>query len=720
VAVDTEADVVRLRGLVRDLVALWAIPPVWIGKEPPAVATGLADALVGLLQLDFVFVRFCDPDGDEAVEVTRGRAWQGFPEWLEGHLGKSVQFTAKEIVPDVGDDSQPYQRFAIPIGVRGEGGLAVAACKRSDFPTATERLLLSLAANQAAASFQSARLIHERRRAEEELRQARNDLEVKVAERTAELRRSQAYLAEAQRLTHTGSFAIRVSTEAITHSSDEHSRLYGFDPEQGIPSLDEILGRIHPQDRARCTEALARGIREARKIEVEYRVVPPQGPVKHHRVVAHPVFDAAGELEEFVGTLVDVTERRQAEEERRAQLWFLESLDSISRAIQRTSDLEQMLGAVLDVVLAIFDCDRAWLVYPCGPEVDFHRLAMERAQPEFIGVFGRDATIPNDEDIAGAARAVRASSGPVRFDPESGHSVPSWAAENFSVRSMIAMAVYPKMDKPYMFGLHQCSHARIWTSPEERLFQEIGRRLADALDKLLMLRDVRESERKLEGSRAELAASRARIVVAADEERRRVVRDLHDGAQQRLVHTVITLEKARETIGEDASAAARLLDEALGHGQQATRELRELAHGIMPHALARGGLPTGLRSLASRSPLPVTVDVPSTRFADSVEATAYFVVAEALTNVAKHARANEAWVTLSVEDEVLVIEVRDDGVGGASATGSGLVGMQDRLAAVNGALLVVSRSGDGTTIAATIPISAAASSANGHARRTGR
>ncbi|HEY6605800.1 MAG TPA: PAS domain-containing protein [Gaiellaceae bacterium] len=701
--VDTDAD--GLRAALRDLVALSAIPAVWIGREPPAVATGLADALVELLQLDFAFVRLSDPGGAGAVDVTRGSAWKEFPDWLERHLASSAQLPRKEIVPDVGGDSKPHRGVAIPIGVDGEGGVVAAASEREDFPTAMDQLLLSLAANHAAAAFQSARMIHERRRAEEALREARDELEMKVAERTAELRRSEAYLAEGQRLTHTGSFAINVSNQEPTHSSDEHSRMYGFDPQQEVPSLEEFLQRIHPEDRMRCIEALERGIREATTFEVEYRVALPEGSVKHLHTVAHPAFDASGELNEFVGTVVDVTERKQAEEERRAQLWFFESMDGVNRAIQRTNDLEQMLGAVLDVVVAIFSCDRAWLIYPCDPEVDSHRVLMERTQPEYIGAFGLDAEIPNDQEVAGVIRTVLASSSPVRFDPESGNALPSAPSERFRVRSMIAMGVYPKTDRPYMFGLHQCSHARIWSSPEERLFQEIGRRLADALDTLLMFRDARESERKLERSRTELAASRARIVTAGDETRRRIERDLHDGVQQQLIAAQLELNAIGAAMSPDDERKRQLAQAASGLAS-ALEDLVEISRGIHPAVLAEGGLGPALKTLARRSPVPVELELRTeTRLPAHLEVAAYYVVSEALTNVAKYADASVAQVAVEKRDGVLELSIRDDGRGGADARrGSGLIGLSDRVDALEGTIDVASPIGEGTRLRVTLPI----------------
>jgi signal transduction histidine kinase len=200
----------------------------------------------------------------------------------------------------------------------------------------------------------------------------------------------------------------------------------------------------------------------------------------------------------------------------------------------------------------------------------------------------------------------------------------------------------------------------------------------------------------------EVEASRARVIRAADEERRRVVRDLHDGAQQRLVHTVITLKMARELL--DGDDAAALVEEALDNSRRAHQELRELAHGILPSVLTHGGLRAGIDALAARMPVPVETDVPAVRLAPAVEATAYFVTAEALTNVAKHARARHVWVSATVGERGLELRVDDDGVGGAQRDGTGLLGLQDRLAALDGRLRVETPSEGGTRVTAEIPL----------------
>src|SRR5258706_1997709 len=152
-----------------------------------------------------------------------------------------------------------------------------------------------------------------RRRAEQELRQARDELDAKVVERTANLQRSEGYLAEAQRLSHTGSWVLNVGARETIHWSQETYRLYGFDPEGGIPPFEALLQRIHPEDRGRFVDDLERAIREKANHEMIFRAVLPDGTLKYILGIGHPVFNASGDVVEFVGAAMDITERKRAE-----------------------------------------------------------------------------------------------------------------------------------------------------------------------------------------------------------------------------------------------------------------------------------------------------------------------------------------------------------------------------------------------------------------------
>ena len=203
-----------------------------------------------------------------------------------------------------------------------------------------------------------------------------------------------------------------------------------------------------------------------------------------------------------------------------------------------------------------------------------------------------------------------------------------------------------------------------------------------------------------------LRTAQQRIIDAGDAERRRIERDLHDGAQQRMVSVAVTLGLAEAQLEKDPSRAAGLSSQAREEAQLAVKELRELARGIHPALLSDRGLGAALEALASRAPVPVTVTgVPDAPLRQAIEAAAYFATAEALTNVAKYARASEASVELATEDDCLRVRVRDDGVGGADpATGSGLRGLCDRVEALDGRFEIESLPGSGTTVTIELPL----------------
>ena len=217
------------------------------------------------------------------------------------------------------------------------------------------------------------------------------------------------------------------------------------------------------------------------------------------------------------------------------------------------------------------------------------------------------------------------------------------------------------------------------------------------------IRDITDRRRAQE----DLMASRARLVTAFDAARQRVTRDLHDGAQQRFVSTVIGLQLAQQKWAGDPQRARELVDAALADARGGLNDLREIAAGIHPAILTQRGLAAALSALTGRLPVPVELDLPGPRLPGPVEASVYFFCSEALTNVAKHARAGSAWVRVAAADGRCTIEVRDDGVGGAGVRpdSSGLVGLGDRIGALNGAMEIISPAGGGTVLRAWVPLS---------------
>jgi two-component system, sensor histidine kinase and response regulator len=338
-----------------------------------------------------------------------------------------------------------------------------------------------------------ARDITDRKRAEQELRQARNDLEMTVAQRTAELQRATAELQTILDASPVG-IALFSRDQTVRRCNPAFERILGW-------TADEIAGRpisvmhANREEWRTLTEMLNRGAAFA---NVETRLLRKDGSEFAAAISCTPLQAEAGSPTGFVAAVEDISDRKRAEEERQAHLWFFESMDRVNRAIQGTNDLEQMMSDVLDTVLSIFDCDRAFLVYPCDPEAASWQVPMERTRPDYPGLFALGLDIPTDPEVVKVSRIVRASSGPVRFGPGTEHKVPAEVAKRFSIQSQMVMAIYPKVEKPYMFGLHQCSYERAWTPREERLFQEIGRRLADGLTSLLVVRNLRDNEATLE------------------------------------------------------------------------------------------------------------------------------------------------------------------------------------------------------------------------------
>jgi PAS domain S-box-containing protein len=224
------------------------------------------------------------------------------------------------------------------------------------------------------------------------------------------------------------------------------------------------------------------------------------GGKRHVSVSGMPVFDGRGRFTGYRGVGRHISERKRAEAEHRAYVWFLESMDRINRAMQGTNDVEKMMSDVLDAALEIFACDRAWLLYPCDPNAKSWRAVMEHTRPEFPGAAARGRELPMSPDAVDVARAALDSRGTLPAGPGHERQVKPQIAERFGVRSEMLMALRPQGDQPYLFGVHQCSRARTWTKEEQRLFEEIAHRLTDALGSLIAFRSLRESERRLDAA----------------------------------------------------------------------------------------------------------------------------------------------------------------------------------------------------------------------------
>jgi signal transduction histidine kinase len=261
------------------------------------------------------------------------------------------------------------------------------------------------------------------------------------------------------------------------------------------------------------------------------------------------------------------------------------------------------------------------------------------------------------------------------------------------------LGVRCRVGAPIVVDEHVWGTAVVGSSRPEPLAADTETQIADFAD--LVATAIANA-----ATRADLVASRERIVAAADDARRRLERDLHDGAQQRLVSLGIQLRLAEASVPAELQSVTDQLSGIVSGLTAASEELRQISRGIHPAILAKGGLGPALKTLARRCPVPVTLHVAiERRLPEWVEVAAYYVVAEALTNAAKYAQPSEVTVCATVKDAALCLSITDDGIGGAdSRNGSGLIGLTDRIEAVGGRLQITSPPGSGTSLHATIPL----------------
>jgi PAS domain S-box-containing protein len=453
----------------------------------------------------------------------------------------------------------------------------------------------------------------------------------------------------------------------FTRVNPAFARTLGYSSEE-LRSRPYVLF-VHADDRPRTVAAADELSNGSEVVEFENRYLREDGSVRWlewsaRSVPGQAVIYAAGR---------DVTERKQLEEEQAA-------LRRVAELVARGAATQEVFDQVTVETSRLLDDNVTLLLSyePSGAEAELLARSSESVAPP-----GTRVPVVGDTGIARVWRTGRAA----RIDDYDGV-----AGVEVGQRDIGASVSAPIVIEGRLWGVLLAS------SPVEPLPAGTEERLASFCE--LVGVAIANAE-----YRAQLKASRARIVASADEARRRLARDVHDGAQQRLVHTLITLKQAQAALEGSDSAVANLVDESLAQAEVANVQLRELANGILPAALARGGLRTGIESLLHHTPLPVDVEVPLERLPEAVETTAYFVIAEALTNVMKHAGASRARVRALAAGDRLEVEVSDDGRGGADpANGSGLMGLIDRVDAAGGSLSVSSPAGAGTKLTVTLPI----------------
>jgi PAS domain S-box-containing protein len=411
----------------------------------------------------------------------------------------------------------------------------------------------------------------------------------------------------------------------------------------GRPFLDLV---VEDAD-GRAARALARAAAGEVSDEVESELRSADGSSRIFAWSAVPIADVTGRTDRLVLVCgADITERRKLAAANELERAFLNAIANNAPSL-----------------LCLIDADG--VMTQRGANMAFERTL--EYEPAEIGgqVFWETFIEPSEADEArDVIGRVAAGEGPAEHDN-------TWVTKTGRPRSMAwTCTPLPKLDERTLF--------------------------------LITALDITERKRADE----ELRASRARLVRAEETTRRELERNLHDGAQQRLVALSVALRLVESRMRSDPEAAVELLTGAQAELAHALEELRELARGIHPAVLTDRGLRPALETLVARAPFPVELEAPEERLSSDVETAAYYVVAEALTNVAKYARASSAEVTVRREGDVLVVLVSDDGLGGADPTrGSGLSGLTDRVAVLDGTLAVESLPGKGTTIRAELPLS---------------
>lgn len=304
-------------------------------------------------------------------------------------------------------------------------------------------------------------------------------------------------LNEAQRIGHIGIWEIKLPTNEFTRS-EELKRIFEINPESDINSLDSYINLIHPQDRDSVNSYFYNSLTSHSSHSLEHRLLLPGGKIKFIRVEYENFYDDEDNPIRVAGTFQDITESKLAEEERLANLKFIEDLNKINNAMHSSNDFDELLGNVLDQVLIIFNCDKTSLISPCDPDSMTFRLICERNKEKYPRKAKLNIDYPMTDDLAQMIRIICASDSPVQFRSDDVYAIPFDITNMFGVQSYLAMTINPKIGKPMFFGISQCASNYTWKIKEIQLFEEIGRRIEDWLSTVLFHQELKRLNQNLE------------------------------------------------------------------------------------------------------------------------------------------------------------------------------------------------------------------------------
>lgn len=454
----------------------------------------------------------------------------------------------------------------------------------------------------------------------------------------------------------------------------------GYTPEEFVAR--PYLERVHPDDREK-TIAAAERIRQGQTVtSFQARYARKDGPYRVLEWTSIPVLDQR--LTYAVAR--DVTERRRAETELRRVAGEQAARRRVATRVARGEPPAEVFSAVAEEVKWLLDA-QATVIGRRDPDA----MVIVASSGIARAVLPLGAHLALDSDWA--LTMVARTGGPVRLDEHDRD--PSSREPRVAKLGVHCTVAVPIMVGGSLWGAIAAGTSR------ERFPDEAEHRMAEFTE--LVATAIANAD-----SRSQLAASRRRIVTAADQTRRRIERDLHDGTQQRLVSLILSMRAAAADVPAGRDDLRAELSRISAGLADAVTELREISRGIHPAILSQGGLGPALRTLARRSAIPIDLHTPAdVRLPEPVEVAVYYVASEALANAAKYARASSIEVSLATSDGSLLLSIRDDGVGGAElGSGSGLVGLQDRIEALGGTITIDSPPGDGTSILVTLPLDA--------------